>query len=431
MFFRFVNKCSFISFRVTIIFFLFTLFLPHTLMAISSDHQNLFGNGIYYFDPQNIGECIGNTGLEELDGHKLPATKGGVGLEEYFSDPNIYALIPPPAAQDEIDYYITMRWRYAKWAWNGTSTTGPESIDFYQKHPKVLVTNPANGKSIVAVAIEAGPAPWTGTAEGKDAPPAYWRSGNYINGTPDGYTGRVAGLPPKAFQALGAQQRMYGEVNDDDLLYSWAPDQNAEPGPTDTSVDLGNPACSQTSGSCGFSNLPIPQNATPGWYNFHAHGTSISYPTTTNGHNTIVHGSNTFEAESVKNSSTKLGEAVDIGLNPGTKVFAPFNGKVLYSGSIHPGGADGNMVILESANKECVAALAHLSNVGVAEGARVKSGERIGDIADINTDHLHFELWIGGKPINVGGPHAHSPFDQKAKEIWKLQKAFLTQGKLP
>ncbi len=184
------------------------------------------------------------TTSDTLNGHKLPATVGGTGLESFFSH---YAL-GTPANQNEDNYYITMRWRYDKWNWNGTSVPGPESIGFYQGHPKVLVTNPRNHKSIIAIALEAGPAPWTGVdPASNNNPKEGWT--NPQDGTPSQYKGRVSGFPPPATHALGAIQTT--PSTGDKLEYAWAPDQNATPGPTNLSVDNAGGAGCATAGTTG------------------------------------------------------------------------------------------------------------------------------------------------------------------------------------
>lgn len=180
------------------------------------------------------------TTSDTLNGHKLPATVGGTGLESFFSS---YAL-GTPANQNEDNYYITMRWRYDKWNWDGTSVPGPETNNFYLNHPKVLVTNPRNHKSIIAIALESGPAPWTGVDSGSNnVPKQGWA--NPQDGTPPQYKGRVSGFPPPATQALGAIQTTPG--TGDKLEYAWAPDQNAKPGPTNLSVDnISGSSCATT-----------------------------------------------------------------------------------------------------------------------------------------------------------------------------------------
>jgi hypothetical protein len=214
--------------------------------------------------PSSVGSS--SAGLQELEGHRLPAYKGGAGSEEPINEAGRVPSTNGPVTfsgfaklgQEYRDYYITMRWKYAKWAWDGRSTKGPEDVGWYSAKPrKVLVTNPRTGKSIIAPILEAGPAPWTGTpgAKGDSQQKSIWEStGAYRDGTPDGYLGRVSGFPPKAQEALEMQQWTYGgpgqpKGSGDELLYSWAPDQEAKPGPV--IVEGTNPVTqnSSTSGS--------------------------------------------------------------------------------------------------------------------------------------------------------------------------------------
>lgn len=238
--------------------------IPLQVSAIRDDTESIIYDSIYFDDdpcvtasnsseesspPQQAG-----VGGDDLEGHYLPATSGGAGVEEPIDSQgrvpstgqrvtfHQYASMGP----EYRDYYITMRWRYAVWAWNGRSQSGPEDTDWYrQGEPrKVLVTNPATGQSIIAAILESGPAPWTGTAEGsasRNNPPSYWQG--YIDGTPQEYSGRVSGFPPTAVSALGMEQWMRGGPDSGNprgsghkLLYAWAPDQSATPGPTDLSV---------------------------------------------------------------------------------------------------------------------------------------------------------------------------------------------------
>jgi len=216
-------------------------------------------------DPAASGSPTSDT----LDGHQLPATVGGTGDEDpvdatghltttggavTFSQ---YASL----GQAYQDYYITMRWRYAKWNWDGTSVPGPEDSSWYGGSPKprlVLVTNPRTKKSIIADIMESGPAPWTGTSTGQGAAPSYWHDPQ--DGTPSQYDGRVSGFPPPAIQALGADQTVNG--SGDKLEYAWAPDQNAKPGPTDAVAGSGGSAGCASAGTTGDgSNSAIVQVA--------------------------------------------------------------------------------------------------------------------------------------------------------------------------
>ena len=260
--------------------------LSAPVSALTNEQQQAFDRGVTYFNTEidRCGDELGPNqatalGPKDASGHSLPAAKGGTGFEEEIdasgrvksmwgkpADAGGYVTfsenvrkapteknIKDPAGgggmvsvQDLYrNYYITMRWRYVLWNWDGSSAGGAkETKDFYGKAPRVLVTNPENGKSIIAVVLEAGPAPWTGvldppngvdyTAYANAHKPPYWEGP--VDGTPLGYRGRVSGFPPAAIKALGAEQRqssgLNGEAKGGDLIYSWAADQSALPGPT-------------------------------------------------------------------------------------------------------------------------------------------------------------------------------------------------------
>ena len=148
-----------------------------------------------------------------------------------------------------------MRWPYVDWSWKGEgSNLNQAEYDFYanpQEPRKVLVTNPENGKSIVAAALEAGPGPWTGTGDNEDANPQQkqlW--GNPRKDNPVGYTGRVAGLPQTAMDALGASNWVNNGPDaggsGTKLQFSWASDQSAKPGPTTAQASTTNATERQT-----------------------------------------------------------------------------------------------------------------------------------------------------------------------------------------
>jgi len=181
--------------------------------------------------------------------YPLPAAHGFTGAEEPIDE---HGRVPSGKGNGTVtwsrfaslgqayrDFYITMRWQYAAWNWDGTSTGIDQAqFDWFAQRPRlVLVTNPRTGASIVAAALEAGPAPWVGvTGDGPGSGGAAHGWAGPIRGTPDGYTGIVSGFPPAALAALGdgsgPARTGYAGQSGDDLTYRWAPDQNATPGPT-------------------------------------------------------------------------------------------------------------------------------------------------------------------------------------------------------
>ncbi len=201
------------------------------------------------------------TGTSSLNNYTLPAGSGRSGDEQAI-DANGNVINPPGGrvtfwqfaklGQAYRDYYITMRWNYVSWNWDGTSV-GPvdtAQLNWMGQAPrKVLVTNPRTQKSIVAVALESGPAPWTGVDhQGNNVPKQGWV--NPQKGTPSAYTGRVSGFPPTARNYLGYTQGMT-DGSGDVLNYGWAPDQNATPGPTNLTA-----SGSGSSSNCGTGGDP-------------------------------------------------------------------------------------------------------------------------------------------------------------------------------
>ncbi|RIJ77964.1 hypothetical protein D1871_04575 [Nakamurella silvestris] len=185
--------------------------------------------------PYDLPATRGTTGAEEaVDAQgRVPSTGGKVTWSQHAGLGAAYR-----------DYYITMRWNYAAWNWDGTATGIDQAqYQWFADQPRlVLVTNPRTHKSIIAAAIEAGPGPWVGAVgsdlRGKEQGPSHgWP--NPTRGTPAGYTGIVSGFPPVALAALDAKTGYLGQTGDE-LIYQWAPDQNAIPGPTgSTAVDGG------------------------------------------------------------------------------------------------------------------------------------------------------------------------------------------------
>jgi hypothetical protein len=246
--------------------FLLAMCSPAVFAAQSDIYKNLQWP---FYDP-GTGDCVASgPGSQELEGHKLPAYTGGTGSEEPINpDGSIpsgghvsFSSLVQQMTQERSEsgskpyrnYAVNMRWTFVDWAWDGHTqgndnsaegawfTSGKNSRG--QVTPRLLlITNPQNGKSVIASALESGPAPWTGTSEGQSNTPSYWQG--YINGTPPEYKGRVSGLTPAAFDALGGPkiERVDG-AGGPDLIYSWAPDQEATPGPVNLTQSTDTNGC--------------------------------------------------------------------------------------------------------------------------------------------------------------------------------------------
>lgn len=236
--------------------------MQQSVVALTESGLESIILGYPHYDPTESGTCGPGAGASAggflptgpgstLEGHTLPALVGGTGIEERAvrngnsaqlapgtSNPGANLALKPNGLTDaDVQYYFNMRWRYAVWDWRGDSNPGPESVDWYnQKVRKVLVTNaknpdnPADDVSVVVSIVESGPAPWTGVQQPDEiVEPDYWRG--FIDGTPPQYEGRVSGLAPDAFNALGTDDELRRRPGGGaDLHYQWAPDQNVQAG---------------------------------------------------------------------------------------------------------------------------------------------------------------------------------------------------------
>jgi len=185
-----------------------------------------------------------------LNGIEIPATLGRVGLEQHLltksgDTDNIshYALTNVPNTGETIGsqirngvagtgafgkldasiekYYITMRWNYTDWYEDNdgscnSSTDGKldtcvrslsNTLKSWHLGKKVIVSNPRNGRKLVAAVGESGPAIWVTREQGV-----------------------VAGLAPEAIDYLVGMN--YNSLGSKDTLeYGWSVDQNISLGP--------------------------------------------------------------------------------------------------------------------------------------------------------------------------------------------------------
>lgn len=92
--------------------------------------------------------------------------------------------------------------------------------------------------------------------------------------------------------------------------------------------------------------------------------------------------------------------AIDIGAGMGSQLFAADNGTVVYAGWLN--GGYGNFVVIDH-NNGWVTLYEHLDRIGVACGQSVTQGQQIGTAGTTGNStgaHLHFEVRIGGTPVN-------------------------------
>lgn len=373
--------------------------------------------------------AVGGAGAE-LDGFKLPATHGFTGNEEPINESG---QVPSTGGRVTFaghatnnahgdggkafrDYYMTMRWTYAAWFWNGSSNiVDNKQISWMQQKPRlVLVSNPRTKKSIIAAVLESGPAPWTGVDTMPNNTPKFgWQQPQI--GTPDdsaGYKGRVSGFPPAAMQALEAVMGQKNGAIGDDLRYSWAGDQNAKPGPVPY-VDQGGAAAPSGGTSTGSSS------GCPG-----GGGTGVSpdgfvFPLRTS-KNQLGREGNAYWSPKCTNPIQRMGSlgtvekrndlchhtylAADIQQPTGTPVLAPRPGRIIRAGD---GGSVGHNVSIYSdpalGGDGNTYYEAHMGGLSVALNQTVKAGDTIGLVgtsadAQGTLPHLH----IDASPIQEG-----------------------------
>lgn len=100
-----------------------------------------------------------------------------------------------------------------------------------------------------------------------------------------------------------------------------------------------------------------------------------------------------------------LNRGIDISGKLGEPVVAAANGEVVYSGSGLRGY--GKLLIVKH-DEKYLSAYAHNRVLHVAEGDRVKAGQKIAELGDTgtNTPKLHFEIRYDGQPVD---PLKHLP----------------------
>lgn len=96
---------------------------------------------------------------------------------------------------------------------------------------------------------------------------------------------------------------------------------------------------------------------------------------------------------------SRMHQGLDFAAPTGTPVVASAGGKVIQAGW---GGGYGNVVKIEHRNG-LVTRYAHLSRIDVKNGQAVNQGQRIGAVGSTGLStgpHLHYEVWLNGKPVN-------------------------------
>lgn len=98
----------------------------------------------------------------------------------------------------------------------------------------------------------------------------------------------------------------------------------------------------------------------------------------------------------------RMHTGVDFGAPRGAQIVAADDGTVIFTG---PYGAFGNVVIIDHGSG-LSSMSAHMSSVGIKEGATVKAGQNIGKVGSTGWStgpHAHFEVRVNGEPVDPMG----------------------------
>jgi murein DD-endopeptidase MepM/ murein hydrolase activator NlpD len=96
---------------------------------------------------------------------------------------------------------------------------------------------------------------------------------------------------------------------------------------------------------------------------------------------------------------SRMHQGIDFAAPTGTPVLASAGGRVVKAGW---SGGYGNVVQIDH-GRGTVTRYAHLSRINVKEGQQVAQGHRIGAVGSTGMStgpHLHYEVWMNGKPVN-------------------------------
>ncbi|HEX7241325.1 MAG TPA: M23 family metallopeptidase [Longimicrobiaceae bacterium] len=109
----------------------------------------------------------------------------------------------------------------------------------------------------------------------------------------------------------------------------------------------------------------------------------------------------------------RLHEGVDLDVPTGTPIRAMKEGRVRFAGER---GGWGKVVIVDHSGR-VTSVYAHLSRTDVRTGDRVKGRQVVGlsgASGNATTPHLHFEVWLDGRPADpvplLGGEPRQVPF---------------------
>ncbi|MBU6388916.1 N-acetylmuramoyl-L-alanine amidase [Patescibacteria group bacterium] len=256
------------------------------LFVISNQHQpgnttsNIAGNASNSLLALNHCQGMADTlNYKKSDGTSvsliLPSTKGGFSAEEQAinvpdsstgnvprgqrltrlknnSNPNVGYLAYSDTTwtdsqgqthtgftNSELEYYVTMRWPSRSWNWLGGSrpTIGLSQFNNEYAGKKMMLYNPANGKVVIGIIAESGPAPYVTLGKDSTDQRSLWEKGStngYRVTDPVGFSGIIGGGPESPQLSAGDGLRLALGANVDEgtpIIMAFAADQSLPVGP--------------------------------------------------------------------------------------------------------------------------------------------------------------------------------------------------------
>ncbi|WP_448583040.1 M23 family metallopeptidase [Thermaurantiacus sp.] len=117
---------------------------------------------------------------------------------------------------------------------------------------------------------------------------------------------------------------------------------------------------------------------------------------------------------------SRMHQGIDFAAPTGTPVLASAGGRVIAAGW---SGGYGNLIAVQH-GRNMVTRYAHLSRIHVRVGDTVSQGQRIGAVGSTGLStgpHLHYEVWVNGRPVNPAQARYLSGNQLAGEELRRFQ----------
>lgn len=120
---------------------------------------------------------------------------------------------------------------------------------------------------------------------------------------------------------------------------------------------------------------------------------------------------------------SRMHQGIDFAAPTGTPVLASAAGRVVAAGW---SGGYGNLIAVQH-GRNMVTRYAHLSRISVKVGDNVGQGQRIGAVGSTGLStgpHLHYEVWVDGRPVNPAQARYLSGSQLEGEELRRFRAEF-------